>query len=227
MNQHQNIEQIKIVTKALGQLNKDVVFVGGTTLPFYADLPVTDVRPTDDIDIIVELVTYKERTDFDQKLLRAGFRNDTTSPVVCRYKIDGITVDIMPTNDPSIGFKNSWYAEGFHNTLPIKIGKEQNISILTAPYFIATKFEAFLNRGKGDGRISHDFEDIVFVLENRTAVWAEMNSSTGKINAYLKQQFLNLSMHTHIYEWIDGHVTRSIPPMTAQVLAEMKKFSSN
>ncbi|MGL5892252.1 MAG: hypothetical protein ACRC3B_20335 [Bacteroidia bacterium] len=227
MNHHRNIEQIKTVIKALGKLNNDVVFVGGATLPFYADLPVTDARPTDDIDIIVELVTYKARTDFDEKLKQAGFRNDTTSPVVCRYKIDGIIVDIMPTDDPSIGFKNIWYADGFRNAVPIKIDKKDQIKILAAPYFIAAKFEAFLSRGKGDGRVSHDFEDIVFLLENRSRIWNEMQNTNGEVHNYLKHHFLKLIRNTNINEWIDGHVERVIPPMTGNILAEMRKFTDN
>ncbi|MFN8714245.1 MAG: hypothetical protein ACK5Z2_15460 [Bacteroidota bacterium] len=225
MNNNRNTEQIKTVVKALGNLNNEVVFVGGSTIPFYADLPVTDIRPTDDIDIIVELVTYKARTEFDQKLLRAGFKNDTTSPVVCRYKIDGIIVDVMPTDDPSIGFKNKWYADGFVHAVPRKISRLHQINILTAPYFIAAKFEAFLSRGKGDGRVSHDFEDIVFLLENRAAVWSEMKSSNENINTYLKQQFSALISNIHIREWIDGHVARNIPPMTDKLLTEMRKFA--
>ncbi len=35
--------------------------------------------------------------------------------------------------------------------------------------FLATKFEAFKDRG-GDYRTSHDFEDIVYVLDNRTTI---------------------------------------------------------
>lgn len=88
----------------------------------------------------------------------------------------------MPTDDPSIGFKNKWYADGFVDAVPQKISRRHQSNILTAPYFIAAKFEAFLNRGKGDGRISDDFEDIVFILENRAAVWSEMKSSNGNVN---------------------------------------------
>jgi hypothetical protein len=36
--------------------------------------------------------------------MRIGFTNDIDSGIVCRYKIRGIVVDVMPTDDPSIGF---------------------------------------------------------------------------------------------------------------------------
>ena len=40
-----------------------------------------------------------------------------------------------------------------------------NINIVTAPYFLATKFEAFKNRGNNDYLVSHDlgFEDQIHV----------------------------------------------------------------
>jgi len=39
----------------------------------------------------------------------------------------------------------------------------RDIRLITAPYFLATKFEAFHGRGHGDVRGSHDLEDIVAV----------------------------------------------------------------
>jgi hypothetical protein len=45
----------------------------------------------------------------EEKLLAIGFQNMIDSKIVCRYTINGIIVDIMPTNDTSIGFTNIWY----------------------------------------------------------------------------------------------------------------------
>jgi len=37
--------------------------------------------------------------------------------VICRYKIHGIIVDIIPTNDSSVGFNNKWYPHGFNQAV--------------------------------------------------------------------------------------------------------------
>lgn len=77
----------------------------------------------------------------------------------------------MPTEDSSIDFGNKWYPEGFHNAVDYLLEENCSIQILSAPYFIATKIEAYKGRGKNDGRTSQDFEDIIYVLENRQNFW--------------------------------------------------------
>ncbi|MEO8762767.1 MAG: hypothetical protein ABI416_00675 [Ginsengibacter sp.] len=104
---------------------------------------------------------------------KPGFVNDQFSRVICRFTIGAVTVDIMPTGENVLGFSNRWYPKGYKNALEYRKDGNRVIKILSAPYFIATKLEAFKNRGKNDGRTSTDFEDIVFVLENRSSIWED------------------------------------------------------
>ena len=48
--------RIKVVYDALEELANEVVFVGGATVALYADRPSGEARPTDDVDILVELM---------------------------------------------------------------------------------------------------------------------------------------------------------------------------
>ena len=139
MSHHINIVRIKAVANALDTLKEKVVFVGGATISLYPDKAVLESRPTDDVDVIIEILNYKDRTALEEKLRAIGFLNDIESGVVCRYKIQGIIVDIMPTNDPSIGFGNKWYPEGFSTAVDYFIDERCTVKILSAPYFIATK----------------------------------------------------------------------------------------
>ncbi len=182
--------------------------MGGATVSLYADRAVFEVRPTDDIDVIIEILNYKQRQQLEERLREIGFSNDIESGVICRFKIRGILVDIMPTDDPSIGFKNKWYPKGYEHAIIYTLNDGQKIRILTAPYFIATKLEAFKGRGGGDGRLSHDFEDIVFVLENREKIWEELETCDPELKEYLLIEFSTLMNNPHIYEWIDSHVER-------------------
>ena len=113
MGHHTNTVRIKAVAKALDALNEKIVFVGGATISLYPDRQVFEVRPTDDVDVIIEILNYNNRAELEEKLRCIGFSHDIESGVICRYKIQGIIVDIMPTNDLSIGFNNKWYPEGF------------------------------------------------------------------------------------------------------------------
>jgi hypothetical protein len=179
------------------------------------------------VDVIVEIINYQGRAELEEKLRSLGFAHDIESSVVCRYKIEGIVVDIMPTDDPSIGFNTKWYPEGFQKAIDYSIDVDNTAKILTAPYFIATKLEAFNDRGKGDGRTSHDFEDVIFVLENRSSIWEEMNSLEGAIKEYLLAEFTKLLSNPHIFEWIDSHVERGSPPASYSILQALKKFTGS
>ena len=224
MSHNINIVRIRAVATALRGLNEKVVFVGCATISLYTDRPVFEVRPTDDIDVIIEILNYADRAKLEEKLRSIGFSHDIESGVVCRYKIKGIIVDIMPTNDPSIGFTNRWYPEGFENAVVHEINKGQVINILSAPYFIATKLEAHKGRGKNDGRTSQDFEDIVYVIENRGSIWDELANANPTVKAYLKSEFRDLLTNPNFKEWIDSHVERGSPPATEMIIDKLEKF---
>jgi len=224
MNHHTNIVRIKAVAHALAGLNAKVVFVGGATISLYPDRPILDVRPTDDVDVIIEIVNYKNRSLLEERLRTLGFSHDIDSGVICRYRIHGIIVDIAPTDDASVGFSNRWYPAGFEQSISYQIDEQTSINILDAPYFIATKLEAHKGRGDNDGRTSQDFEDIVFVLENRSTIWQEMSTTNDELQQYLLAEFLNLSEQRGLREWIDCHVERGAPPATSFIMEEIKKF---
>ncbi|MEP6676401.1 MAG: nucleotidyl transferase AbiEii/AbiGii toxin family protein [Ferruginibacter sp.] len=224
MSHSTNILRIKVVNNALGLLKDKVVFVGGATISLYPDRQAFEARATDDVDVIIEILNYSDRAALEGKLRSMGFEHDTESPIVCRFKIQGIMVDIMPTDDASIGFTNQWYPEGYKKAVDHTIDEATVVKILSAPYFIATKLEAFKGRGNKDGRTSHDFEDIIYVLENRSSIWNEMVKSDDEIKAYLKSEFKALLNNRHIQEWVGAHVERTSPPRTYYIIDELKKF---
>lgn len=178
MSLHQNITRIKAVHNALGPLKNNVVFVGGATVSLYAEyengIPEDLVRPTDDVDILIELWAYHEYASIEEQLRSMGFKNDIESRVICRYVIQGIIVDVMATGDGILGFGNRWYPEGFKKSMELPLDDQHSIRIFSAPYFIATKLEAFKSptrKDHNDGRMSKDFEDIMFLFEHRKSIW--------------------------------------------------------
>lgn len=68
MSHRENLLRIKAVYNALGELADEVVFVGGATVSLYIDRIAEEVRPTDDIDILVELISYQGYADIEEKL---------------------------------------------------------------------------------------------------------------------------------------------------------------
>lgn len=86
MNHHQNIVRIKAVNDALEELAEHVVYVGGATVSLYADRTAEEVRPTDDVDIVIELMAYNDYSLLEEKLRSKGFENDVESGVICVLK---------------------------------------------------------------------------------------------------------------------------------------------
>lgn len=222
-NHHINIVRIKAVANRLAELKEKVVFVGGATISLYPDRPILEPRPTYDVDVIIEILNYIDRAKLEKKLRAIGFAHDIESGFTCRYIIQGIIVDIMPTNDSSIGFTNKWYSEGFKEAVEYKIDERNVIQILAAPYFIATKLEAFKGRGGCDGRTSQDFEDIIYVLENREIIWEEIINSKQTVKDYLQTEFRTLLNNPNLFEWIDASVERGSPPASYWIMDELKK----
>lgn len=57
MSHERNILRIKVVHDALQELAGEVVFVGGATVSLYAQRPVAEIKPTDDVDVVVEVIS--------------------------------------------------------------------------------------------------------------------------------------------------------------------------
>ena len=128
------------------------------------------------------------------------------SGIICRWIIRGIIVDIMPTEGSIPGFTNRWYKEGFTTAMEHRIDKTHAVFIFRPEYFIASKLEAFKNRGENDGRTSTDFEDIIYVLNSRSVIWKEMAECSQPLKAWLQNEFKTLLDNRYIDEWISVHL---------------------
>ena len=212
MEQHLSILRIKAVATILKQLNHKMVFVGGATVALYAPREMSyETRPTDDVDVVVELASYLDYSKLDEQLRLIGFQNDIESGIICRYKVQGIVVDIMPTNPSVLGFSNIWYPDGFRNAMDVKIDDEVTIKIFSPAYFIATKLEAFKSRGGKDYRTSSDFEDIVYVLDNCVEIETSLGNVNDSLKVYFQTEFSKLLADNSLEEGIYAH----LPPRFA------------
>lgn len=163
-----NKQVIQKIANALGELNNDVIYVGGATVSLYINDPAADdVRPTKDIDISLSVATINELEDIREKLTFKGFLQSAELDVICRFKFEDILVDVMNTNPIAWAPANKWFKKGFENLEKIEI-EQCTIQIMPFNYFLASKFSAYEDRGGNDPRFSHDIEDISYILDNRT-----------------------------------------------------------
>jgi len=186
-----NIRMIEFVAHRLGDLRERIAFLGGaTTALFITDPSAPDVRPTKDVDIIVHIITRSDYYRFEEKLRSLGFVQlvDEDAPV-CRWRIGDVMVDAMPTDPSILGFSNRWYTEAIQNAEIFRLSDETQIRLVTTPYFLATKIEAFHSRGEGNYRSSEDLEDIIAIIDGRPEVIGEIKKSRYKLRSYLAEQF--------------------------------------
>ena len=191
-----NIELLELVAKTLGkELNQQVVYIGGSTTALLVAMERRgQVRQTKDVDIVVDVVTTRDYHTFCDLLKARGFKEDLSGEaLICRYCLQDfpdVRLDVMPTDERILGFANRWYPEAIAHAFDVDLGGV-SIKVAKPVYFLATKFEAWHGRGKGD-IFAHDMEDILFVLEHRPEIVEEVENAENEVRDYLKRQAENL-----------------------------------
>lgn len=87
-----------LVAQKLGPLRDRVVFVGGMIRSLLSTDPAAGpARPTDDVDLIIDVPTLTDYHTLGQTLRANGFREDTREGApLCRWVVDEVTTDVMP-----------------------------------------------------------------------------------------------------------------------------------
>ncbi len=203
-----NMESLAQVARMLEPLNKKFAFLGGAVVPLLIDNPsLVAVRPTKDIDVVIEVVSRLHFSKLEQKLRSIGFRHDLSEAAPkCRWIVEDITVDVMPANEDLGEWRSEWFSEALVTSEPIKIEGNIAVNVVTAPFFIATKLEAFSDRGKEDFYGSHDLEDIITVLDGRSSIVTEIESAPRSLCTCIGKRFAELVANHDFMESLSGHL---------------------
>lgn len=194
------------IALALGELNEKVVYVGGAVVSLYIDdTSAEDVRPTKDIDIALEIITLGELENLRQLLNQKKFYQTAEDNVICRFRFEEIIIDVMATRPIGWAPANPWFEAGIASALAINID-DVTIKILSLPYYLATKFSAFFDRGSKDPRTSHDFEDIVYLLNYTSYLKTAILNADKDVQAYLKHAFLEIIDSSILQEAVIGNL---------------------
>ncbi|HNL79853.1 MAG TPA: nucleotidyl transferase AbiEii/AbiGii toxin family protein [Agitococcus sp.] len=198
-NQKVMIEMIDVVAQSLGDdLLEKVVFVGGCTTALLVDDVVTlqHIRSTEDVDMIVEVLSKSEYQDLCQKLRQRGFKESVEDDVICRWRLGSMIVDVMPTDQEILGFSNIWYPEAVEFAKSYQLPSNRIIRVVSPTYFLATKIEAFAGRGNNDFLASQDIEDILSLIDGCSSLIADLHAANKKVKSAIAaaiQTFLNES----------------------------------
>jgi hypothetical protein len=113
----------------------------------------------------------------------------------------------MPTDPSVLGFSNVWYQSVVKHAKQHFLTPELDILLITAPYFLATKIEAFESRGDGDFYGSHDLEDVITLLDGRGSLFDEISVSEPDLKSYLVEKFNNYRSSAYFINALPGHLS--------------------
>jgi hypothetical protein len=157
------IESMRIVARHFSTLELPHVFLGAAVLPLLVDnAEVLEIRPTKDIDLSVEIATLGDHYALEERLRNRGFQNDIREGApICRWVVEDVTVDVMPTDEGVLGMASQWFDEAVQRAEPRDLGEGIAAPVVSEAYFLATKLTAYRDRGAKDPILSKDLEDIV------------------------------------------------------------------
>jgi hypothetical protein len=181
------IEMLEIVAAAIADLPLDVTYTGGATISLYLDpIAALEVRPTDDVDCVVEVTTQVGYYQMASQLRSLGLEEDATPGApLCRWLCQGIKLDMMPIDERVLGFGNQWYLPGVAAAIDYRLPSGRQIRIFSLPYVIAAKIVAFQSRGKNQHYFSKDFEDLVALFNGAPNFLAEIATAETEVRTYI------------------------------------------
>ena len=201
------VAMIKCVARQLGDLREEFVFLGGCSAALFITDPASpDVRSTIDVDCIVDVLSLSAYYQIEEKLTQRGFQKSPNDNVICRWHYDDLILDVMPTEEKILGFSNRWYKEAIANFTIHQLDEDIVIRSVTAPYFLGTKLEAFKARGRSDFIDSHDFEDIIAVIDGRIELIEEVKSTSSTLRTYLSDIFSKMLLNDDFHTALPGHL---------------------
>ncbi|MBK8070777.1 MAG: hypothetical protein IPK34_01600 [Ramlibacter sp.] len=185
---------------------------------------VADARATEDVDAIVEVVSLARYHALAEQLMAQGFRQtmaDNTPPF--RWYWHGMQLDLVPLDEKVLGFANRWYQPGFEAAATATLPSGLVLRHLSAPYFMATKLEAFKDRGNNDVYLSHDLEDVITVVDGREELINELASASPDVRQFVAHTLRGVLRHTDFTNVLPGIVSQST--RTGLVLQRLTQIS--
>ena len=206
--QNPNIELTRAIARRLGPLLPDLTFVGGCATGLLITDPASaPARPTRDVDVIAEVTSYADYSVLIERLRVLGFMEDSTEDApLCRWQVEEMKLDVMPTSAAILGFSNRWYEGAIRSASQNQLDTDLVIRLVSGPYFLGTKMEAFRTRGHNDFRISSDLEDMIAVVDGRIELLEETRAESLELRRYLGSAFRAILASQDFLDALPGHL---------------------
>lgn len=94
-------------------------------------------------------------------------------------------------------------AEGIRATKDVD---RVEIRTISAPAFVATKLEAFMDRGHGDFLSSHDLEDVLAVVDGRPSIVEELQMASPDLRQFVRETIRVLLSEPRFEDYLPGRI---------------------
>jgi predicted nucleotidyltransferase len=203
-----NLPFLILTTQALGDLCESLVFVGGcATGLLLTTTRAQAIRATQDVDVVVNVVSTADYHAMEKAVESRGFKHDLSPEApICRWVLQGVALDLMPSKPGILGFHNRWYPLAVQTATRVRLPNDIEIRLIAAPLFVATKFEAFHGRGDNDYLGSHDLEDIITVIDGRPELMEEIKQADDELKCYISAEINTLLEDSNFLTALPGHL---------------------
>lgn len=217
-----NVELLIAVAEALGDLREQVVFVGGcATALLITDPAAAPVRATNDVDAIVAIISLADYHRLGAALRAQGFAQTVEGgEPPYRWTFAGMKLDLMPTDAAVLGFANRWYEAALKSATTTILKPGMAIRLVTPACFVATKLEAFLDRGRGDYLSSHDLEDVFSVVDGRPEITDELQKADRELRDFVASVFARLLADDGFRNALPGLIVEGSPAARAPIVLD-------
>ena len=205
-----SLKEMRIVARRLQPLEVPFTFIGGAVLGLLVDdSKLSQVRSTKDVDVVVEAVTYSEYAALEARLREAHFQHDTSEGApICRWIVEGCLVDVLPKDSAALGLNSKWFHEVLACSQDMDLGDGCVAKVITPALFLATKLEAFKDRGKGDYLMSRDLGDIVTLVDGRATIVQDVVDALAPVRSFIGKHFSELLKDPYFHEALPENLPR-------------------
>lgn len=221
-----NRDLFERVVRLLAPVLDELVFVGGCAMGvMITDAAAAGIRPTRDVDAIVDASSYAMYAALAARLRALGLKEDTSDGAPAwRWRHGDTAVDIVPTERAVLGFSNTWYVAASASAQRLTIaGLEARV--VAPAYFLATKLEAFHGRGHADVVGSSDLEDIVMVVDGRPQLLAELERADPLVRQFIAEEIDALMANRRFTDGLAGFLPPDRASQARRPLLERRLYA--
>ena len=206
------MERVARVARKLGLLCDRMVFIGGAVAPLlHTDPVMPSPRATEDVDAVVETLTYAAHGELQDALRALGFKEEMhAGRHAHRWRAPtSELVDLVPVGDHLGTMGQIWDFIALERFERIDIEHGVSIRYVSAPVFLAMKFAAYNDRGIHEPLYSHDLEDILALIACRPSIVGEVTDGDARARHFVAEQSRALLALPYFDDVTDAHLNNA------------------